>query len=303
MRRFSPAWVLSLVALLCAACGSRAPQPSSLQQCMALHAEEAANDLLPVCVNTQEGPMATDEEYIAGVVECELGWLARYPAALMAQAVAARTYLASYLDRAGLEAEVPIGAHFQCWRKPELARSRRAARETAGIVLHYQAQLINGNFVAGARTVEGECKPRPPREQGYTDPTWEKMRERYLKARARGERKPFRGVYWTELLVTRNEGRTGDEVAGTLFASPGPRNRGALGQYAAACLADQGYDTARILRYFYGEDIAFSRPLPDTELYELNPFEEDLPELIIPEPMVEQPVDEDDPGPVSFNLR
>lgn len=290
---------IALLSLLLGACGAP-PRPTSLQQCVERHADEAADTLLPVCVNTEEGPMATDEEYIAGVVECELGWLAKYPAALMAQAVAARTYLASFLDRKGLEAEVPIGAHFQCWRKPELPRSKRAARETSGIVLHHKTELINGNFVAGAKALEDDCRPRPPKENGYRDPSWEKMRDRYNAARAQGKRKPFSGVYWTELLVTRNEGRAGEAVAGTPFASPGPKNRGALGQYAAACLADKGYDTARILRYFYGEDIDFSKPLPDVEIYELNPLEEDLPELLIPDEAPQDELGEDDPGPVSL---
>ena len=62
-----------------------------------------------------------------------------------------------------------------------------------------------------------------------------------------------------------------------------------MGQYAASCLADSGYDTEKILRYFYGEDVAVSLPLPDTQPPKRvipkpgAPLEEALPELEIPD--------------------
>ncbi|MCB9548798.1 MAG: hypothetical protein H6706_23585 [Myxococcales bacterium] len=273
---------LLLIGALLGLGGCGGPRVTALDTCIAEHGDAATARILPVCVNTEEGPMPTDGEYIAGVVECELGWLAKYPAALMAQAVAARTYLAAYLDRKGPRAEVPIGAHFQCWRHPTKDRSRIAAEATSDIVLHYQATLINGNYVSGARKLGDDCTALPPTESGYRHRSWEQMRDDYLAWRARGKRRPYSGIYWTEVLVTRNAGRSGEAVEGTLFASPGPKNRGALGQYAAACLAEKGYDTQAILKYFYGEDIAFSRALPDVEPAGLSPLEEDLPELDIP---------------------
>lgn len=285
----SPAWLspalLLLPALLMIGCGSGRRQASidTLDACIAKESAPGEVRLLPACIATAEGVMATDSEYIAGVVDCELGWFARSPAALMAQAVAARTYLAAYLDRKGEKATVPIGPHFQCWRPTAHARSRQAALATADTVMYFGRQIINGNYVAGARKLNDDCTADLPKKSGYSFDSWNAMRRRYMKARKRGKRRPFRGVYWTELLITRNEGRTGKAVEGTPFASPGPKNRGALGQYAASCLADSGYDTGRILRYFYGEDVALSLPLPDSSPFKHGaPLEEALPELEIP---------------------
>lgn len=282
MRRLT---LFSLLACL-AACGSRRPQSSALDDCLAREAEPdpTVQRLLPACVSTAKGVMATDSEYIAGVVDCELGWLADEPAALMAQAVAARTYLAAFFDRKGERAKVPIGPHFQCWRRAAHTRSRQAALATVDTVMFYGANIINGNYVAGARKLKNDCTADAPKKNGYRYASWNSMRDRYMRARERGRRRPFKGVYWTELLITRNEGRTGAAVEGTPFASPGPKNRGALGQYAATCLAESGYDTGRILRYFYGDDIAFSVPLPDGERFEhgVPPLEEALPPLEIP---------------------
>lgn len=282
-RRPAPLLLIALLGLL-AACGSR-QRTSALDECLAREGQHA-NDkrLLPACVQTEEGVMATDAEYIAGVVDCELGWLATSPAALMAQAVAARTYLAAFFDRKGERAKVPIGPHFQCWRPAAHDRSKQAALATVDTVMFYGQQIINGNYVAGARTLKADCTADAPKKNGYRFASWTAMRDRYFKARKRGRRRPFKGVYWTELLITRNEGRSGDAVEGTPFASPGPRNRGALGQYAASCLGESGYDSQRILRYFYGDDIAFSFPLPDAQpIRDIHdPIEESLPPLEIP---------------------
>lgn len=282
--------LLLLPALLMIGCGSGRRQASvaTLDACIAKESTPGEARLVPACVATAKGVMVTDSEYIAGVVDCELGWFARSPAALMAQAVAARTYLAAFLDRKGEKAKVPIGPHFQCWRPAAHARSREAAVATADTVMYFGREIINGNYVAGARTLNDDCTADHPEKSGYSFDSWNAMRRRYDKARKRGKRRPFKGVYWTELLITRNEGRTGEAVQGTPFASPGPKNRGALGQYAASCLADSGYDTGRILRYFYGEDVAVSLPLPDASPPPATPkpgapLEDALPELQIPD--------------------
>ena len=288
----SPVWLL-LPALLMIGCGSGRRQSSAsvatLDACIAKESTPGEVRLLPACVATAKGVMVTDSEYIAGVVDCELGWFARSPAALMAQAVAARTYLAAFLDRKGEKATVPIGPHFQCWRPTAHARSRQAALATSDTVMYFGREIINGNYVAGARQLNEDCTADIPEKSGYDYASWNTMRRRYMQARERGKRRPFKGVYWTELLITRNEGRSGEAVEGTPFASPGPKNRGALGQYAASCLADSGYDTEKILRYFYGEDVAVSLPLPDAQPPKRvtpqpgAPLEEALPELEIPD--------------------
>ncbi len=64
-----------------------------------------------------------------------------------------------------------------------------------------------------------------------------------------------KAVAWTEVAVTYNAGRAGDEVRGTALASKHPQNRGAMSQRGAVCLAGQGLDAPAILRHFYGDDV------------------------------------------------
>lgn len=207
--------------------------------------------------------MPVEEVYIAGVVQCELAPLTDAHAALEALAVVARTYLGRYLERKGPDAEVPIGPRFQCWAPPERTRSLDAARHTAGTVLHVDGALIDANYVSGARKLSIDCKPLPPKAQGYRGyASWDAMRDEYRRRRRARIRARFGGVSWTEVVVTRNEGRRGEQVQPTPMAPPRATNRGAFAQYAAVCLAENlGYETADILRYFFGDDIGFNRPL------------------------------------------
>ena len=218
---------------------------------------------LPVCIDTDRGRMSVEARYVPGVVQCELGG-SDEGAALEAQAIAARTYLAGFLERRGEEADVPIGGHFQCWRDPKSERARGAARYTADIVMLHAGALVTANYVAGARALELDCAARSPSDNGYDYETWAEMREAYLEARRTRSRRPFGGTAWTEVVVTRNEGRRGEAVEPTPMAGDHARNRGALGQNAAICLArDAGYEVYDILRYFYGDDIELSRPLSE----------------------------------------
>jgi hypothetical protein len=205
---------------------------------------------LPATVLTDQGRMRVEEEYLPGVVDCEIAHYTRSMAALEAQAIAARTYLARHLEARGRDARVPIGPHFQCWRRPIHARSRRAVERTQGVVLRHRGALINANYASGAHRLRDDCTPRPPREHGYAHPSWDAMRAAWR----RGQR--FRSFPWTEVFVTDNRGRRGAEVVPTLQAGRHPTNRGALGQYAAICLAErQGLRAPEILRVFYGEDV------------------------------------------------
>lgn len=229
--------------------------------------EPSPGDHVPPCIKTAEGIMAVESTYIAGVVQCELAGLTSVGAALEAQAIAARTYLAGFLARRGPDAEVPIGPRFQCWRSPTHARSRSAAVHTAGVVMLTDAALINSNYVSGARRMTFDCKPKSPAANGYDGyRSWAQMRKVDRARRDRGDRTRFKGYSWTEIWVTRNEGRSGDAVQPTPMAPKRKTNRGAFGQYAAVCLAENmGYETADILRYFFGDDVGFSRPLVPVE--------------------------------------
>jgi hypothetical protein len=211
--------------------------------------------------------MPVERTYLPGVVACELGRLTTEPAALEAQAVAARTYLLAHLERRGLDALIPVTARFQCWKSPgEIERwplARAAAAETADVIMTYGARTIGGNYAAGARRLDDTCRPHPPGESGYDYESWAEMRDEFVRRRAKGDRIRHSGVAWTEILVTRNEGRSGDDVVPTVFAPPGPTNRGALSQNGAMCLARRGLDGPAILRYFYGDDIELTPRFAD----------------------------------------
>jgi len=228
---------------------------------------EAATDerLLPACIDTDRGEMSVEQEYLPGVVHCELGG-SDEGAALEAQAIAARTYLLGYLVRRGEEARVPIGSRFQCWKAGAKGAARDAAHYTADIVMTYGGDPITANYVAGARSLAPDCTPLSPEDNGYDHDSWGAMRQLYLDARRRRARRPFGGTAWTEVVVTRNEGRRAAEVKPTPMAGKHAANRGALGQRAAICLAENlGYEVLDVLRYFYGEDVVLSHPLPGLE--------------------------------------
>ena len=245
--------LLSL-ALLCG-CGARPPATGCVEP-----AERTTQ--LPACIETDRGPMSVEAEYVPGVVECELG-ATQEGAALEAQAIAARTYLAGYLQRLGVDVEIPIGGHFQCWRRPKNPRTLAAARYTADILMTYDGALVTANYVAGARVLRMDCSAGSPADNGYDeDDTWASMRAAYLEARRARAARPFDGTAWTEVVVTRNEGRSGDAVERTPMAGDHPANRGAMSQNAAVCLArDAGYEVEELLRYVYGDDIVLTPAL------------------------------------------
>src|SRR5262249_44361905 len=144
------------------------------------------------------------------------------PAALEAQAIAARTYLLRAMvdDPALGTAAKPVqnSEHFQTYAPTATQHCIDATRATAGILATYNHELILANYVAGAlRTADGGMG---------ADPTH------------------------TERFVTYNEGKTGASVAPTALVSRKHRqNRGAMGQNCANWLARHGYDHERILRY------------------------------------------------------
>lgn len=284
-------WILLLIG-----CGGKPSVAPPTGDCVP--PADAAEGLLPYCVQTERGAMQTEATYIAGVVSCEIAGVTQASAALEAQAIAARTYLYRYLLRRGDAAVVPIGPRFQCWRAPRSAREVEAATRTADLVLHYDGTPITGNYVSGAAKLRADCTAQSPRANGYREATWDRVRERYVEARDARRRRPFSGVSWTEVVVTRNEGRSGDDVVGTPMAGEGDQNRGAFGQYAAICLAGRGYDTAAILAYFYGADISISSdlggpgghaPLPELEI---PGFDGDDADLLPAKPEGDEPLGE-----------
>ena len=219
--------------------------------------------LLPVCVDSSRGAMDIETEYLPGVLECEVGGFRKTPTALEAQAIVARTYLLAHFMRNGFDTPVGLTASFQCWKPPTNDAVRLAVRRTRDVVIHRHGDVLDANYASGTSKLTADCAPKGPAAAGYSDyATWDDMRDRYREARKKGHRHGFSGTGWTELLVTRNEGRDGLAVEPTAFAPVRPTNRGAFGQWAAACLAGKrAYTTPAILRYFFGDDVQFSSGL------------------------------------------
>lgn len=237
------------------ACGGGTPT-QSLRNNAGGSSFELSEGKLPRTIETEKGRLSIEEEYIPGVVACEIGRRLWGGAAMEAQAIAARTYLARYLERTKGSKVIPIGPRFQCWKPTDDYRVRQAALSTASQVLRYEGALITGNYVAGTPHLTAGCDPLPPTNAGYTGSTWGEMLATYRDDRKQHGRTLFKGTAWTEIFVTRNEGKSGEDVSASAIARPVNYNRGALGQNAAVCLTNNlGYETLDILRYFYGEDI------------------------------------------------
>jgi hypothetical protein len=254
--------VATAVAWLASGCGGL--RSRSLGDCRDESAPQGPDQLMPVCVDTVRGAMEVEREYLPGVLECEVGGFRKTPAALEAQAIVARTYLLAHLTRKGPDAVFRLDATFQCWKAPKSEAVRAAVRATDDLVLHTSGDVLDANYASGTPRREVDCQPKSPAAAGYDDyATWAEMRDAWVAARKAGKRLRFTGVGWTEILVTDNEGRTGLSVEATPFAIRRRTNRGAFGQWAAACLAGKrGYAAPDIVRFFFGADVEFSRPVP-----------------------------------------
>jgi hypothetical protein len=204
-----------------------------------------------------------DAVYIAGVLECEVAGITDSGAALEAQAIAARTYLATRYARKKKVKRINITPRFQCWRRPKRLRALEAAMATKGIIMMRHGKPINANYVSGTRRLSFDCQPEGPEASGYAYKSWAAMEVEYSRRLKAREVTQFGGSDWTEVVVTRNEGRSGDAVLGTPMNNKTSLNRGALSQRTAICLSENlGYETVDILRYFYGDDVALSAPIP-----------------------------------------
>jgi len=180
---------------------------------------------MELTIYTQDGAIGL-EQYVARVTTAENGNAA--PAALRAQAIAARTFvLRAMRDDPNLGTyKKPImnSERFQVYAHTASARATVAASETAGVVCRYKAELIICNYVAGAIWTE----------QG----------------------KPGQDPTETEKWVTYNDGKAGGAVKPSPISNKARRdNRGCMSQNGADWLARHDRDHAAILRYFYGADL------------------------------------------------
>ena len=174
------------------------------------------------------GAVDVEEDYLPSVVACENP---NAPLeALKAQAIAARTY-AQFITEDERRALHPTTRDqvYGCSNSPTELH-RQAVRETAGMVLTHNNRVSVGVSVAGAVPPSGQnC--RGTGGDDYSN---------------------------TEHHVTYNEGRVGAGITPAThpMGNPShPANRGVKSQNGASCLADQGWDYERILRYYYGDDI------------------------------------------------
>jgi hypothetical protein len=214
--RRPPAWLVPCAAALAVGC---APELD--------HRAQAVLAFCEAVVRTGGAEVVVDveTEYLPRVVACENG--AAAPAALEAQAVAARSYLYYKLAREGSIADGTSDQVYTCPRPPGPAH-HAAVRGTAGRVLRYAGTQVAAFYVAGAHQQAPTC------QGGTDDPTG------------------------TERWVTYNEGRAGDEVIQTPLGFVDPANhanRGCMSQNGSHCLAGAGHDVETILRFYYGEDI------------------------------------------------
>lgn len=172
------------------------------------------------------GTLDVEADYLPHVVQCENG--AASPAALEAQAIAARSYLYYKLEREGSIGDGQGDQVYSCGREPTDAHLS-AVEATAGRILRYRDTQVAAFYVAGARD-----QPAPTCRGSTDDPTG------------------------TEVYVTYNQGRSGDEIEQTSLGWVDPSNhanRGCMSQNGADCLSDDGHAAEEIVRFYYGEDI------------------------------------------------
>ncbi len=173
------------------------------------------------------GSVDVETDYLPSVVACENGNAPME--ALKAQAVAARTY-AAFQAEAGAEPLAPTTDDqvYNCDYTDVDQRHIDAVEATEGQVLTRNGSLIAAFYVAGAIPSSSTCQATG------SDPDETN----------------------TEQYVTYNQGRSGGQVQPTSLGHPdNPANRGAKSQNGATCLADEGWDYERILRYYYGDDV------------------------------------------------
>lgn len=182
---------------------------------------------------TGTGWVEMESDYLPHVITCENG--GANLEALKAQAIAARSVAYYYMANQGSVCDGQGCQVYTCGAEPSAA-AYQAVEETSGIYLNFNNVLTYAFYVAGDPNTD------PPSCIGTP------------------------GV-GTEGWVTYNAGMSGDAVEqtdlGWVFnvgeAGYG-QNRGCMSQWGARCLENSnGYGHEDILRFYYGEDIAFTQ--------------------------------------------
>jgi MYXO-CTERM domain-containing protein len=182
---------------------------------------------------TGTGWVDMEADYLPHVITCENG--GANLEALKAQAIAARSVAYYYMANQGSVCDGQGCQVYTCGAEPS-AKAYQAVDETSGIYLNFNNVLTYAFYVAGDPNTD------PPSCVGTP------------------------GV-GTEGWVTYNEGQSGDAVEQTdlgwvfnLGESGYGQNRGCMSQWGARCLENSnGYGYEDILRFYYGDDIAFTQ--------------------------------------------
>jgi MYXO-CTERM domain-containing protein len=176
------------------------------------------------------GTLDVETEYLPQVIFCENNG-ANFEA-LKAQAIAARSVAYYNMETEGSICDSQGCQVFTCNGVADDIH-RQAVEETSGVYLMYNSTLTYGFYVAGDDSlIAPECLGDDADAS-------------------------------TEMYVTYNEGRSGDDVEQTslgLVIPPGDpsygQNRGCMSQWGSRCLENEaGYDALSILRFYYGQDI------------------------------------------------
>lgn len=198
----------------------------------------ATVDILNNVNDAQQLPVETN--YLPHVVEAENG--AGPMQSLMAQAIAARSYLYYSLNTAGF---IGDGQNAQVYTNPSLGPPDAA--QIAAVQLTDRMILRYGGSGSGETTIAsfyaaGEIPLATTSPFGFAPPSGG-------------------GNAATQPDITYNRGLTGNNIHQTPqgFITNPPSgnilNRGSLSQNGANFLADNGWDYLDILRYYYGADI------------------------------------------------
>jgi hypothetical protein len=216
-----------LLPLLSAACSATSdPEPATDEG-----GDGKGSALSVDTVYTVDGWMSLEDEYIPRVCTQENG--AADFEALKVQAVSARTYLLRSMrddPQLGTQGKPVInGQSFQAYAPSASEACRAATEATRGVVGRYAGELIIANYVAGALVNADGSKGNDPTK--------------------------------TEKWITYNEGKTGADVQPTALSYKARTdNRGCMGQNRSDWLSENGYDYAKILRYFFGADLELNDP-------------------------------------------
>lgn len=167
------------------------------------------------------------DEYIAGVVQAE-----SYPdggeEALKAQAIAARTFV--LYNTNGCKQVVTNGQHFQAFNSNPSEAAKKAAADTAGLVLSYNGELFSSQYDSFCYA-DSDCPDAVKNADGTYTVTYSKLP---------GEE---------QHKITLSDSKQYDRIV------PGGGHARGMSQLVSYQLAQDGKSYKEILKYFYSNGV------------------------------------------------